>query len=74
MSRIGRKPIPIAKGVKVEKSGDTLKVKGPKGEMSTTFPASLSLDITATEILVGRSSDLKTQKALHGTWRALINN
>ncbi len=74
MSRIGRKPIPAVKGVKIERAGELLKVKGPKGELSAKFPASLALEVNETEILVTRSSDVKSQRALHGTWRALINN
>lgn len=74
MSRIGRKPVPVGKGVKIEKSGEKITVKGPKGELSAKFPSSLSLEIKDAEVVVTRSSDVKSQKALHGTWRALINN
>ncbi len=74
MSRIGRKPIPIKKGVVIEKRDGKLKIKGPKGELFTNFPNNLGLDIKETEIVVTRPSDEKQMKALHGTWRALINN
>ena len=74
MSRIGRKPVQIIKGVKVEKKDGVLKVVGPKGELSSTVPPSISIEVKDAEVLLKRSSDIKAQKALHGTWRALVNN
>ncbi|MBI5214782.1 MAG: 50S ribosomal protein L6 [Ignavibacteriae bacterium] len=74
MSRIGRKPVPVAKGVKIEKSSDILKVKGPKGELTAKVPTSISIEVKESELFITRSSDEKSQRALHGTWRALINN
>ncbi len=74
MSRIGRKPVPLPKGIKINQAGELLTVKGPKGELSAKFPSSLTLEVKDTELNVTRSSDLKSQRALHGTWRALINN
>ena len=74
MSRIGRKPIPTVKGVKIEQKDGTIKITGPKGELKANIPSSITLKITENEILVSRSSDEKKEKALHGTWRALINN
>ena len=74
MSRIGRKPIPVVKGVKVEKKDGILKVVGPKGELSAKMPASISLDAKDDHFMVSRASDLKTDRALHGTWRALVSN
>ncbi len=74
MSRIGRKAIPPVKGVKVEKVDGRIKVSGPKGELSVAPPPSIGIEIRDDGIVVSRSSDLKSQKALHGTWRALLNN
>jgi large subunit ribosomal protein L6 len=74
MSRIGRKPIPSVKGVKIEKKDGLLKVQGPKGELTARMPASIGLELKEGEILISRSSDLKAERALHGTWRALVNN
>jgi large subunit ribosomal protein L6 len=74
MSRIGRKPIPSVKGVKIETKDGLLKVQGPKGELTARVPASISLEVKETETHLTRSSDLKSEKALHGTWRALLNN
>lgn len=74
MSRIGRKPIPLRKGVIIEKNESNLKVKGPKGELFAQFPNNLGIEIKENEIVITRPSDEKKVKALHGTWRALTNN
>jgi large subunit ribosomal protein L6 len=74
VSRIGRKPIPAVKGVKIERKDGILKVVGPKGELTAKMPASISFEMKESDILVSRASDLKTDRALHGTWRALVNN
>jgi large subunit ribosomal protein L6 len=74
MSRIGRKPVPLVKGVKVERKDGHLKVTGPKGELSAQMPSSIGLEVKGTEVLISRSSDEKKQKALHGTWRAHVSN
>jgi large subunit ribosomal protein L6 len=74
VSRIGRKPIPAVKGVKIEKKDGVLKVAGPKGELSAKMPASISFEVKESAIMISRASDLKTDRALHGTWRALLNN
>ncbi len=74
MSRIGKKPVPYAKGVKVEKKENTIKISGPKGELSAVVPPSIGVELKDGEIILRRSADDKIQKALHGTWRALLNN
>lgn len=74
MSRIGRKPVPIEKGIKIEKKENTIKVIGAKGELSATIPSTIGIEIKDNEIVLTRSSDNKAQKALHGTWRAHLNN
>ena len=74
MSRIGRKHIPLLKGVKFEKMDGLVKVSGPKGELSAVVPPSIGIEVSESEIVLSRSSDTKSQKALHGTWRALVNN
>lgn len=74
MSRIGKLPIKLPESVQVEINGAEVKVKGPKGEMKRQF----STDITITKedgvLLVKRSSDLASVRALHGTTRALLAN
>lgn len=74
MSRIGKKPIPIPKGVNVEKANGVLKVSGPKGELSTKVHPRIEVEITTDSVLVKRKSDSRMDKALHGLWRSLINN
>jgi large subunit ribosomal protein L6 len=74
MSRVGRKPIPIPKGVRVEKSNGVIKVSGPKGELTAQVHPRIELEISSDQILVKRKSDARIDKALHGLWRALINN
>ena len=74
MSRIGRKPIPIASGVKVETRGSTISVTGPKGTLSATVHESVSVVVKDNQVVVSRTGDGKSVKALHGLWRALINN
>ena len=77
MSRIGRKPIAIPKGVKVEQKGTKLKVTGPKGtlEMDCHPGIKVKVDTDANEIVVSNpQGDVRQQRALHGTVRSLINN
>jgi large subunit ribosomal protein L6 len=74
VSRIGRKPVPYAKGVKIEKKENSLRVAGPKGEFVVTIPSSIGVEVKEGEVILSRSSDEKSQKSLHGTWRAHMNN
>jgi large subunit ribosomal protein L6 len=74
VSRIGRMPVVLPKGVTVEVDGTQVRVKGPKGELQRTFPGSMSIKLENGEIQVQRSSDERTERALHGMTRALIHN
>jgi large subunit ribosomal protein L6 len=74
VSRIGRKPIPILAGVKVLKTDHTVKVAGPKGELFAAVHPDIGVEIKEKTIVVTRSSDAKKQRALHGLWRALLQN
>ena len=74
MSRIGKKPIEISKNVTITKKGNELKVKGPKGELTSTFHPKIGIEIKDGELLVTRPDDQKENKALHGLTRALIQN
>jgi large subunit ribosomal protein L6 len=74
VSRVGRKPIPIITGVKVQKTDHTVKVSGPKGELSATVHPDIGFEIKDNQIFITRSSDLKEQRSLHGLWRALMAN
>ncbi len=74
MSRIGKSPVTIAKGVDVSFNDGLLKVKGPKGELSQEIDAAISLDITDGVITLTRSSDHKDARSKHGLYRSLIHN
>ena len=74
MSRIGKKPVPIPGGVTVAVDGNTVSVKGPKGELSRTFRPEMRIRVDDGQVVVERSADTKTQRALHGLTRALIAN
>lgn len=74
MSRIGRMPVVIPKGVEVDIQGSHVRVKGPNGELSRVFPAAVSIVLEEGNIEVRRSSEDRTSRALHGMTRALINN
>jgi large subunit ribosomal protein L6 len=74
MSRIGKKPISVPSGVTVTVNGGNVQVKGPKGELSHTFPAGVGIAVENNTVTVTRDSDLKFHRALHGTARALVSN
>jgi len=74
MSRIGRLPVPISKGVEVKQAKGTVTVKGPKGQLDLTVHPDMIVVIDAAEIRVERPSDHKDHRALHGLTRSLIAN
>lgn len=74
MSRIGKKPVMIPKGVTIDHKGNSVKVKGPKGELEGTFDPRINIEIKDSELTVTRPNDTKEIKALHGLSRALIQN
>jgi large subunit ribosomal protein L6 len=74
MSRIGLKPIPVPQEVKVTLNGDTVTVKGPKGELTQVIPAGMEVIAESEELKVKRASDEKQQRSLHGLTRSLVAN
>ena len=74
MSRIGKKPIAIAKGVQVQMAEGRITVKGPKGELSATVHPQIGVDVSADTVLMKREGESKSQRSLHGLWRALVQN
>ncbi|HTA25223.1 MAG TPA: 50S ribosomal protein L6 [Terriglobales bacterium] len=72
MSRIGRKPIPLPKGVTVKIEGNTVAVQGPKGKLDTSLPAGIQVKQQDGNLVAIREND--SQAALHGLARALVNN
>jgi large subunit ribosomal protein L6 len=74
VSRIGRKPIQVPKGLKATLDGNVINVTGPKGNLKTTVDNNISIVIENNEIVLKRNSEENKIKALHGLWRALISN
>jgi len=74
MSRIGKRPVPIVKGVTAQIDGKRVIVKGPRGEISRTVHPDLTVAIEDNAIVVRRPSDENRHKALHGLTRTLIAN
>ena len=75
MSRVGKKPVIIPSGVKVERKGETLSLTGPKGTLSLTVHPKIDLAISEQEIVVSvKNEDNKKERALWGLFRALIQN
>ena len=74
MSRIGKLPVPIPSGVTVTVEANSVKVKGPKGELTHRLPSGISADKSDNTVNVKRASDETNHKALHGLTRSLIAN
>jgi large subunit ribosomal protein L6 len=75
MSRIGRLPIPVPSGVDVAIDGQTVNVKGPKGQLSHTVATPIAVERTDDGVLqVTRPDDERESRALHGLSRTLIAN
>ncbi|MFN8378040.1 MAG: 50S ribosomal protein L6 [Anaerolineae bacterium] len=74
MSRVGKKPIPMPAKVTVDIDGQAVTVKGPKGELSLTMLPSCSASLEDGNLVISRASDSRTDRAVHGLTRALVNN
>ena len=74
MSRIGKKPVPLVKGVDVQVADQQVTVKGPLGQLSWGLKDGLSVEVRDGHVHVGRSNDTSTLKALHGLTRMEMNN
>ncbi|MFV0470533.1 MAG: 50S ribosomal protein L6 [Paludibacteraceae bacterium] len=74
MSRIGKLPITLPKGVNIEIKENTVTVKGPKGELTQTINPAIEVKVEEGEVKITRSDDEKQNRAFHGLYRALINN
>ena len=72
MSRIGKKPIPLPKGVTVKIEGNTVLVQGPKGKLDTSLPVGIRMEQQDSNLVAIREND--SQAAVHGLARALVNN
>ncbi len=74
MSRIGKNPILLPKGVKVEIQGSKIKVAGPKGNLEHLCPEKIQIKQENETVLVSRPNDDRISRSLHGLTRTLINN
>jgi len=72
MSRIGKAPVAIPDGVTVDRVGDEIRVKGPKGTLSERMPSSIEIAIENSEIVFKRSDDRRENRERHGLARALV--
>jgi large subunit ribosomal protein L6 len=74
MSRVGKLPIQIPGGVQVSVNGTEVSVKGPKGSLIQKIDDGINVNIEGSEIVLTRATDQKRHRAMHGLYRALINN
>ena len=74
MSRVGKSPVAIPAGVKVNVKGKLVQAEGPKGKLSCTVHERIDIEQSTDVIVLKRTSESKTDKALHGTSRAILNN
>jgi len=72
VSRIGRLPIKLPKGVEVKLEGETLTVKGPKGVLTRILDPQIKVELADGQLVMSRSSDEPSVRALHGMTRALV--
>ena len=74
MSRVGKKPIAIPQGVKIDIAGSDVTISGPKGQLSRRFHPDILITVTDSSITVSRPSDNKLHRSLHGLTRSLLAN
>ena len=74
MSRVGRKPIPVPSGLKIEVKDGNMTVEGPKGKVAQKLLSGFPVEVKDGEIHVGRPTDLGPDRAKHGLVRALLAN
>ncbi|MDV8001219.1 50S ribosomal protein L6 [Rhodococcus sp. IEGM 1408] len=74
MSRIGKAPISIPSGVDIKVDGQTITVKGPKGELTQDLPSPITVSVEDNTITVIRPDDHRDNRSLHGLSRSLVNN
>ena len=74
MSRIGKQPIPIEKGVEVKVNGDMVTVKGPKGVLERRIHNKIGVEVNGGDGLITARDNLRETRALHGLFGALVSN
>lgn len=74
MSRIGKKPIAIPKGITVKVDGAAVEVKGPKGQLRQALPPGVTVAVEGTQLLTRKAADERELDKFHGLARSLVNN
>ena len=74
MSRVGKLPIQVPSGVQVTVNGTEVSVKGPKGLLTQKVDDGIIVKVEGTEVILDRATEQKRHRAMHGLYRALINN
>ena len=74
MSRIGKLPVVLEKGVKASVAGQMLKIEGPKGKLEMSLAPGFSADIKDSQLVIKRPDDQSQNRALHGLMRKLAAN
>jgi len=74
MSKIGKKPVVIPKGVEFNWQRPTVKVKGPKGELRLEVRPEINIEVKDGQVWVKRANESRSAHSLHGTYRSLIRN
>jgi large subunit ribosomal protein L6 len=74
MSRIGKKPVPVPSGVTATVTGRTIKMKGPKGELSFTVPEEIKVEKAADGIELSTIEDTKMARSMWGMSRTMVSN
>jgi large subunit ribosomal protein L6 len=74
MSRIGKTPIPVPQGVKIQLKGQKVHVEGPKGKLDLDTHPRMKLEVKGSEVLVTRPTNTTQDRSLHGLTRTLISN
>ncbi len=74
MSRIGKMPVAIPKGVEVKADAGQVRVKGPKGELTSAIPSGLTVTVADGQLKIARGSDEPKARAAHGLLRSLVAN
>ncbi|MBK9400976.1 MAG: 50S ribosomal protein L6 [Bacteroidetes bacterium] len=74
MSRVGKNPINIPSGVQINVNGREVSVKGPKGTLTQDVDDGISVAVEGAQVVLSRATEQKRHRALHGLYRALINN
>ncbi len=74
MSRIGKMPVPVPKGVEVSIAGGVVRVKGPKGQLEVGLLPGISAAVEAGELKIARSDEERQTRSAHGLLRSLLSN